>query len=169
MVPVNAGRYPVSALTGHRRLGDSTSWVCGVLVRTAAKLRDEYATTTAISGMALGADTMWADAALGAGLDLHAYVPFPQQADRWPARDQQRWRELLDHASEVHTIGDHYDVRYLFARNDAMLRDCDLLIAVWDATRTTGGTVDAVRKARRRGLPIIHLDPAAHTSRLIRP
>jgi hypothetical protein len=152
------------ALTGHRSLSIAEyGFAGGELARLAVKLRDEHGTTTAISGMAVGADTLWADAALQAGLQLWAYIPFPQQeADRrWTHEDRAHWAHLRSRAEREVVLGTSYDVRLLHARNDAMLRDSDLLIAVCDPLRTVGGTAATLKKARKAGKPIIIVDIAA--------
>lgn len=158
--------WPVVALTGHRpaRIGGNAEWVKGQLARVLVKLRDEFATTTVISGCALGTDTWGAQAALDAGMDLWTYVPFEAQADRWPSSARQTWRDLRAAAAKDVLIGGKsYDVRQLFARNHAMLRDCDALVAVFDRTVTTGGTFDTLRSCT---VPAVVIDPMARTVKL---
>ncbi|HLL69101.1 MAG TPA: hypothetical protein VK453_25800 [Micromonosporaceae bacterium] len=159
--------HPVVAATGHRRLPpDSLPWLKAELRRVAAKLRDEHGTTVGISGMALGADMEWADAVLAAGLDLHAYVPFEGQELLWPPKAQERWQNLIAKAAVVRVLADapagHREaVRLLHARNDAMLQASVAVVAVWSPDERAGGTFSAVKKATRRGLPVVHLDPVA--------
>lgn len=172
--------WPTVAVTAHRRLPtDTLGWVQLKVDRAAVWLRDEHNTEVAVSGMALGGDQMWARAALSAGLSLHAYVPFPQQADVWTSSQRKEWRRLLELAERVVTCGDLAGipegrrraeaVRLLYARNDRMLDDADAVLAVLDSTATTGGTVSAVRKAEQRGLPIVHIDPAGRTVTVRQP
>jgi len=154
-------RWVRVAVTGHRSLSvDECVFAKQELTRLATKLRDEHGTTTAISGMAVGADTLWADAALQAGLQLWAYIPFPQQeADRrWTHEDRAHWAHLRSRAEREVMLGEDYDVRLLHARNDIMLRDSDLLVAVCDQRRTTGGTAATLEKARLAGKPIVIVD-----------
>lgn len=158
--------YPRAALTGHRpgTLGeDRSAWVREALAEVADGLKGRYGTTEAISGMALGADTWWAQAALAAELDLAAYLPCPQQADRWPEDDRRTWARLCAAARREVVIAEHYSVRALHARNSAMLADCDALVAVHDPSVTTGGTTTTVARARRAGRPVLHVDPVART------
>lgn len=161
--------YPSVALTGHRRQSltpDQRTWVADTLRDVVAPgFAARYGTTEAISGMALGADTWWAQAALDAGLDLAAYLPSPDQANRWQSGDREVWASLRSRASREVVLGPTYSVRLLHARNDAMLRDADALIAVWLPDKTTGGTYGALRKAQRTGLPVLHVDPAAQQLR----
>jgi len=162
-------RWERVALTGHRTLSIAEyGFAEEELVRLAVKLRDEHGTTTAISGMAVGADALWADAALQAGLQLWAYIPFPQQEEdrRWTAEDRADWAHLRSRAEREVVLGDHYDVRLLHARNDAMLRDADLLIAVCDPRRTVGGTASTLKKARKAAKPIVIVDIVARRTSL---
>lgn len=149
-------------VTGHRPQSLSpaeVAWSQVTLHRVAARLRNQYGAETGISGMALGADTWWALAVLAAGMDLHAYLPFAEQPKKWPEHDRALWGELRGRAAhEVLVGGEHYDVRMLHARNDAMLEACDLVVALYKPGNR-GGTASAVTKARQRGLPLLMLDP----------
>jgi DNA recombination-mediator protein A len=162
--------WEVAAATGHRKLTKvQHRWVTPELARVADKLRTGHGCTTAVSGMALLVDQEWADVALDAGLDLWAVVPFPAQPDTWPEADRDRWHELLKRAHRVSVVSEEDPVdnrqaaKMLLRRNDKMLVVCDVVVAVWDPSRTQGGTYSAVDKAVRRGLPVIWLNPAAET------
>lgn len=168
--------WPVVCATGHRPqhlAPHAREWACHKLHAAARWLRNEHGTRVGISGMALGTDLWWARAALAAGLDLHAYLPFPAQADRWPADQRAEWQWLLDQAAAVKMVStvdpaSRQDAaRMLHARNDAMLADSAAVVAVWDPAKSSGGTASAVRKAGRR--PGVWLDPAARTVRTVRP
>lgn len=161
---VTGAAYPTVALTGHRPkyfTPSQASWVRDSLAHVAARLREHYATTTAISGMALGTDTWWAQSVLEAGLELHTYIPFPQQADNWDRAQVVVWNDLRRQAAKDVVLGDHYSVGLLHARNAAMIAAADAVVAVWRPDVTAGGTFDAVVKAKRSGRRILHVDPAA--------
>lgn len=174
--------WPVVAATGHRQRNlppGSEAWVREKLAAGAVWLRDERGCRTAISGLALGVDTWWARAVLDAGLELWAYVPFPQQPDPWPRAAKAEWRRLLNRAAKVEHLGDldglppgrrkAMATALLHARNGQMLDDADAVIAVLDPAKTGGGTVSAVRSARALGLPIVHLNPRARTVNVVEP
>jgi len=115
-VPVSI--WPRVAVTGHRSLEPSeAAFAKAELARLAGKLRDHHGTTTAISGMALGADTWWAEAAVDAGMELWAYIPFEAQSDRWPEADRERWAGLRSRATREVVLGVDYHVALLHARN----------------------------------------------------
>jgi ribA/ribD-fused uncharacterized protein len=166
-----ADRWTRVAVTGHRPQSvtpDQAAWAQGELERLAVKLRDEHQAKVAISGAALGADTWWARAAVHSGLDLWAYVPFLAQAAKWSTADRATWSKMLSVANRTLVLGAEYDVRLLHARNDFMLRDADLVIAVMDPAKTTGGTASVVKKARAAGQAMVTVDVATRKVRLER-
>jgi len=163
--------WPTVMVTGHRPQHlspDVRPWVRAELQRLALKLRDAHGMTTGVSGMAIGADLWWADAVVRAGVPLWAHVPFPQQPERWPAKDRAEWQRLLGLAVKTTTYGPDFDVKLLHARNDGMLQAADLAVAVHLPAKRLGGTASAVRKATALGLPIIHVNPTARTTTLRR-
>jgi hypothetical protein len=135
-------------------------------------LRDEHGMKVGISGMALGVDTWWAHAVLAAGLELHAYIPFETQADRWTPVERAEWTRLRGLATVVRVVGPNprdrrEAVRLLHARNDAMLAESAAVVAVLLAGKVDGGTASAVRKAEQRGLSGVHLEPTARRVRVV--
>ncbi len=128
-------------------------------------LQREHRTTDVHSGLALGFDTVLAQAALDVGMALHAHIPFPQHPAVWPEPDQVEWWRLVGLATTVKTYGATYCVRLLHIRNDGLLDAAHdgVVFACWNAQKRTGGTASAIRKAVKRGLPILHIDPAART------
>jgi len=147
----------IAAVTGHRQLSpDQQLFVESELDRVMEKL----AAGVAISGMALGVDTLWAEIALERGVALHAYVPFPAEADRWPAAAQERYLRLLELAAEVVTVAPSYRPSAFQERNEAMVEACDVLAGVWDGRRT-GGTWNCLEDARRVGRELVLVDPAS--------
>lgn len=145
------------AVTGHRpqhlKLEDGY-WIQGEFDRLIEKLQP----TIAISGMALGADTWWANSALYADVPLHAYIPFPGQDERWREDDRLFYRDLLAKATKVITVCPEYTPAAFELRNRAMIDNCDLLIAAWNGKRT-GGTFNAVAYAEKVGREIVFVDP----------
>lgn len=155
-----------AALTGHRPEAfrpDEAQWVRQVLPRVLDRLQQEYACTTAISGFSRGADMWWACAAESTGAALWAYLPTLEQGNRWGGPDQQEWERLRVRAERTVVVGQGYDVRYLYARNELMLRDADVLVAVHLPRAKTGGAASVVRMAVARGVRIIRVNPEART------
>lgn len=162
------------ALTGHRphRLPggfDLAHPFYAALRRQLSEIVDEHlqehAHLTLHSGMALGADTAWAQVILDLRhqhprrISFVAEVPNPTQADRWSASDRRRWSRSIDEADRVITYADNYSMQSLWARNRGMIDAAQLLIAVWDG-QPGGGTAGAVAYAQSRGVTVVRLDPA---------
>lgn len=178
--------FRVAAATGHRPQHlprDVHDWVRQELRRVAIKLRDEHGTRVAVSGFAIGADLWWADAAVQAGLDLHAHIPFEAQPERWRAADRREWQRLRSLAADVTVYGPdpvefvllHDDiadvyaaaVKLLFDRNRGMMTAAQeaggAVVAVWSPSKPTGGTAGALRDAVKRGLAVVHVNPDSRT------
>lgn len=173
----------VAAGTGHRTQHlpqDARHWCRMSVLRVADALHQHHGVDTALTGMALGMDMLWAWAAHVIGLKLHAHIPFVQQPDVWPRQsDRAYWARVRGWCVEENIYGDLAGLtgsertararQLLHARNDGMIAaPTGVAVALWDARRRTGGTWSAVRKARRdRGLPVVHIDPVARTVGLL--
>lgn len=158
--------WPRASLTGHRPTDFSPEehfWVEGVLRDSVAALRDRHGTRVALSGMALGADTWWAQAALAGELSLWAYVPFEAQHEAWDDQQREEWRTLRARAQREVVLGQEYDVRLFHGRNDLLLRDADVILAVLRQGKVSGGTASTVKKARAMGRTLILIDPATRS------
>lgn len=119
------------------------------------------------SGMALGADTVWAMAIVAAKqrhpgrIRFVAEIPTPSQPERWSSPvDRRRWEQLKDQADAVNVYAERYSVRCLHDRNRGMITGSDLLLAVWNG-ESTGGTASSVRIAQQQEIRVFQLDPAA--------
>ncbi len=158
------------AFTGHRpeklggyRPGNPTE----VRIRTVLKeivaraIAKGY--TRFISGGALGVDQWAAEAVLAArkehpGLELVIAVPFEGQEALWNAGDRERYQRILESADAVRIICGGRPAAWKYQkRNEWMVDNADVLVAVWDGSR--GGTANCVRYAVRKGIPILRLDP----------
>lgn len=160
--------FPRVMATGHRPQAlteEEQLWSKKELKKTLLRLRKFHGAQEIISGMALGVDTWWAEGALELGLPLAAYIPFETQAERWTHEQRQRWQALRSAASRELVLGDHYQVWLLHARNDAMIRDSELCVAVWKESKLTGGTFSAVQKVRKLNKPLILLNPEQRSVR----
>lgn len=163
--------------TGHRdqyMTAEQRAWVDEELARVAAKLIAERGMRVAIHGGANGADLAWAKAADRAGVDsLWAYLPYPNQTRGWSEQQKTDWayctspRSAGGAATKRWTLGDAFDVRLLHARNDAMIRDAQAVVAVHDPAKTTGGTASALKTIGGR-LPVIALDIRNRTVKIRR-
>lgn len=120
------------------------------------------------SGMALGADTVWAMAIIEAKkkypgrVTFVADIPDYNQASRWPPYSQQHWKQLLDEADIVNTYEQGLDDKsyayILNQRNIGMIEPCDILIAIYNGDKT-GGTANAVKYAVQHEKLIYRIKP----------
>lgn len=148
------------AFTGHRpnKLGgynDATN-LCGAVVHLINK---EVAILTGLDtepplefivGMAQGVDTWAALYAIEFGIPFHAYIPFTGQETAWPQKAQTTYHNILKKAASIKVIcKGGYAAWKMQVRNEAMVNDCDVLIAIWN--RTPGGTANCVQYALSTG------------------
>jgi uncharacterized phage-like protein YoqJ len=110
------------------------------------------------SGLALGADTVWSHAILAQKAShpdrvaLVCEVPFPGQADRWPAAAQADWRKQMHGSDHVNLYAQSYSAAAMQLRNEGMVRAANLLLALWDGSHSGSG--HAVRFAGKIGVPV---------------
>lgn len=108
-----------------------------------------------ISGMALGWDQALAQAAANLEIKFWAYLPFLGQDAVWPAESRIRWHHLCALAEKTRIVSPGgYSTAAMQARNQAMVDDCDQVLALWDGT--SGGTANCVRYAKTVNKPIIN-------------
>ncbi len=127
--PPQLGGYDANPVANAvaRRLGD--------ILEAQRQLHPDLAVLT---GLALGAEQLAAEAAADRGIPFVAVQPFPDPDARWPERSRAHYRRLLDDAREVVLLqrkpveGPH-KVRGAMARRDAWLgRAADQAVVVWD-------------------------------------
>lgn len=117
------------------------------------------------SGMALGADTVWAyvitalQRAYPGRFSFVAEVPLLTQPSTWPAKDQQQWAQLVQQADHVNLYGEVYHPSVLMKRNTGMIQACDLVIAVINKDSHTGGTAHAVKEAENMSKQVFKIHP----------
>ncbi len=145
----------ILSVTGHRpaRLGGYGDTVNGRLHALAHRVLGERSPKLVLTGMALGWDQAIARAAHDLDIPFHAYVPFPGQDGRWPDHARRRYEQLLAVAEKQVHVSPAYSPAALFQRNEAMVRDSDEVIALYDDSGK-GGTAHCVAFARRLGKPV---------------
>ncbi len=111
--------------------------------------------TEIITGMALGWDLAVAEAADQHGIPFCAAVPYPQQADRWPAADRARWERLLGRAARIDVGGQLPLTHLLHKRNHWIVGQCEELWAFWNGS--PGGTGNCVLYAAKTGRSMVPL------------
>lgn len=166
------------AITGHRpnKLGNDYNLTSPLIINISIELNriidnyksrywinpttNDYARDlTLISGMALGIDTLWAKLAHQNELPLIAAIPCLNQNKMWKQLSKDLYKGLLEHPlTTQHLVTNtEYNHNCMQLRNEWMVNNCDVLIAVWD--RTPGGTGNCVNYAVNQGKTIIFIDP----------
>lgn len=149
------------AATGHRpdKLGGYGEAAYERLFQMAFNTLGLLQPNIIISGMALGWDTAVAEAAIMLDIPLHAYLPFAGQESQWPRASQVFYRNLLDQATRVVECSPPgFSARKMQTRNVCMVRDCTLLLGLYDGS-SDGGTANCVRYAESVGREFINLWP----------
>ena len=127
-----------------------------------------------LSPLANGADQLVARIALQLGFELEVVLPFAQEEYERSMDDGSvaAFRALLDQASDGSTasssrvvtldghFGDDANLSYQ-AVGRLVVRNCDLLVAIWDGNvdRGVGGTADTVGFAAAGGQAVWQIDP----------
>lgn len=158
------------AITGHRPKdfsADAMAWTRDALSHIFTRLHNEYASTQLLCGMAIGVDQWAATIALGLGMRLDAYLPFPAEAQtlRWNSGQRNLHTKLLAQAfltftgvTELPAGPSRERTRALMEgyslRNTMMVETCDVVVAV-SSMRPSGGTAHAIREAVIHSKPLI--------------
>lgn len=111
-----------------------------------------------ISGMAQGTDIWAAKIAVKLKIPFIAAIPFIGQESIWPASSQEEYHSLLKLAAkQVIVSKGTYSAEKMQVRNQWMVDNSDLLIAVWDGS--SGGTANCVKYAKSKNKTIMVIDP----------
>lgn len=99
-----------------------------------------------ISGMALGWDQGFAEAALLLSIPVHAAVPFKGQESRWPTKSRAQWQRLINRCASVTIVcPGGYRPEKMQVRNEWMVDRAHRMCALWDGS--AGGTGNCIRYA----------------------
>ena len=84
-------------VTGHRDLGDeaTAAFVAGQCKAILQKALAEHGEVVALSALAEGADTLFAEAALELGVPLEAVTPFEGYVEDFEGQARERYERLL--------------------------------------------------------------------------
>lgn len=145
--------------TGHRphKLGGYGQDTFNSLVKCATYALERIKPRLVISGMALGWDQALAQAAINLGIPFDAYCPTGEVNPKWGYEAKQYYAYLLSMAREVKVISKKYTFDCMQRRNEWMVDDCDLVIALWDGS--SGGTANCINYAKEVKRPWANLWP----------
>ena len=152
-------------VTGHRLLNDPSA-IARRCREVLMRVQHEHATLLACSALAIGADTLFAEAALDIGIPFEAILPFEHYVVDFDNADARRqYEHLLMRATHVIVLP--HSERSDEAYRDAgiwLVEHCQMLVAIWDGHRTEreGGTSEIVSFAERQRLAVwwVHAERA---------
>jgi hypothetical protein len=157
-------------IVGHRELdAEAAEFVGTESRRLLSHALTAFGDVVAISALAEGADTLFAEAALSTHVPLELVRPFSRYVEDFPTeRSRGRYRALVAAARKETRL--QFTARSTRAYEAAMrwvVENSDVLVAAWDGgpARRPGGTAHAVLRAVRIGRPVIHLDVAQRVIR----
>jgi hypothetical protein len=152
------------AVTGHCQIGDTATirfaeQALGALLARIQRAHPEG--VVALSGLAAGADTIFAEAALAHNIPLEACLACADITENFaPGPERERFDRLIAHSRRVHRLSfvERSNTAYM-ALGHWLVDSSNLLIAVWNGLPAValGGTGDVVAYAQQRGRPVIHI------------
>ncbi|NJM06281.1 hypothetical protein HC891_08910 [Candidatus Gracilibacteria bacterium] len=175
-LPARLNRPFAIAVTGHCQLSNLATrrFVERALSTLLDQLqRLDLGDIVALSGLAAGVDTIFAEVVLAQGIPLESCLACADIAANFaPGPERERFLMLVERSRRV------YHLPYIARSNTAymalghwLVDTSDLLIAVWNGqpAAALGGTGDVVVYARQRERPVIHIHTVERTIRLLLP
>lgn len=160
----------VIAVTGHRDLHTATTqqFVQDTFKCLLQQLHVEHPEgTLALSGLAEGADTLFAEEVLRLELPLEGVIAFDGLIEDFaPGSARNRYLNLCAQSQALHLLPFRSrSVQAYIALGRRLVQSCDLLIAAWNGLPPVdeGGTGGVVSYALRCGRPVIHIHTSDHT------
>jgi hypothetical protein len=146
-------------ITGHARLAaDTAALVYEALTAELGRYAGDK--LRGVTCLCDGADQIFAQAVIERGGDLAVVLPADDYRERLVDRDD--FDRLLGKAAHVSRMPfRHSDRRAFKAASEEVLRQSELLLAVWDGlpSRKLGDTADVVTTAHAEGVPVVVLWP----------
>jgi hypothetical protein len=151
-------------VAGHRKFNNKRviDFMTRQYINILSKAKKQNISVTAVSAIAEGADTFFAEAAISLNIPLEIVLPFAEYDKDFITNDSlTRYENLC--GSAVRKINLPFNKRSNIAYQAAMhwiVDNCDVLIAAWDGKNTgkIGGTKDAIDRAIRFNRSWIHLN-----------
>lgn len=148
------------AATGHRpnKLGGYGRDVYTHLVKLAYDYLGRMQPEGVISGMALGWDQAWADAALLLNIPVHAAIPFEGLESQWPNESKNNFHRILKRCTSVTVVCEGLYAGFkMQIRNEWMVDRAVRICALWDGS--PGGTGNCLKYKGDWQRPVDNLWP----------
>jgi hypothetical protein len=151
-------------IVGHRYFSDreTSLFVAKQCAEILRQVSAEHGDLVAISAIAEGADTLFAEAAVELNLPLEIVRPFEDYADDFETVSaRSRYQKLREAARKESRLS--YVRRSNGAYQAAMdwiIDESDVVVIVWDGhpAHGSGGTGNAVKRVISQHLPWVHVD-----------
>lgn len=147
-----------AAFTGHRFISYSKYPALKASLRQTIKAFYTQGIHNFYCGMAIGFDTLAAEAVLSLKTELQelaliAVVPYRGQCEKWSDTNRSRYNTILCKADQTILLSENYYQGCLLRRNDYMLSQSSCVIAYFDGNNE-GGTFYTCQKAAELSLPV---------------
>lgn len=114
-----------------------------------------------ITGMAIGYDMICAEIVIELKneyphIKLIGAIPCRNQEKYWTIRNKERYQNILQHLSTYIVLSREYNSKCIERRNQYMVNNSSLLIALYDGKR--GGVKNTIEYAKQKGLEIKIID-----------
>lgn len=151
--------------TGHRIIDEPANVLCRRIEAAIEMAIQKYNVTDFYAGGAIGFDMLAAVTMIRIMekydyIRLHLILPCPinEMTVRWSEEDKTMLDELFYFVDSVTAISDKYYYGCMKERNQRLVDLADTLcICYWNENNYRSGTVQTVRMAKRKGLPICNL------------
>jgi hypothetical protein len=148
----------IVGFTGHRVVKHPEA-VAELIRKELPSLRPKGEELIAMSSIAIGADTIFVQEALRAGLKWVAMLPMSREIFRQDFTPEE-WavaEQLLAQAAEIRTIHGHERPQGYVDCGKATVDESDIIMSLWDGlpARGAGGTAEIVAYARSVGREIV--------------
>ena len=164
IVPLNHGGSPWPEYSASVRNHHEN--VIQVFVGLCWFLKNQHNHKEFISGMAIGADQLFAKAILklqdvDPEVVLHTAIPFKGQESKWPLQSQTEYNSILNkmRGSKNIVCDDGYASWKMQKRNEWMVDRSEVVIALFNRKKQKGGTHNCVSYALNKGRHLIYVDP----------
>ncbi|MEL6360635.1 MAG: hypothetical protein AAFR21_06075 [Pseudomonadota bacterium] len=124
------------------------------------------------SCLAIGADQIFAEAAISFGAGHVAVIPSPKTyRDEFEGQDALRYDALLTRSRRTVKVNARTREAAFRVAGEKVVKSVDEMVVVWDGdgARREGGTGEVVDFARARGVPCTWLDPIEKMVRTFGP
>lgn len=138
--------------TGHRDFNQSVPINSLIAMASLQGVQNFYV------GMALGTDLLAAKLLGDLQLNWTAVIPFEGHTKRWKTAQRNAYKEIIQTAKSQITIASKFSYGAYHQRNDYMMKQAQLCLAIYDG-RETGGTATVIKKAIKRSLSVIIFNP----------